>query len=258
MVKKQGRPEARNVPYFPHYTETSNELMFLEQKYGAEGYRAFYRLHEMVAKAEDHFISLSTDTQYLTFQYSMKVDEEILDGVIDYLVEVEFIDPDLFYDKKIIWVESVVEKFRGVYYKRQSGLPTKNDNKIVSGIRKVQKRKEEKSTEKKKKEKGGSSPMEGFDVSSLEKEYQDLDFEKSFNKYLSYHGKNPNEKTLRNWLERDRSSGRNKKEEEWKLNSNGSVSAYCSKCGKKDILGSVQGTRGYSSCCFKEYQNAPR
>ena len=29
----------------------------------------------------------------------------------------EFIDPDLFYDKKIIWVESLVEKFRGVYYK---------------------------------------------------------------------------------------------------------------------------------------------
>ena len=255
MVKKLGRPEARNVPYFPHYTETSNELMFLEQKYGAEGYRAFYRLHEMVAKAEDHFISLSTDTQYLTFQYSMKVDEEILDGVIDYLVEVEFIDPDLFYDKKIVWVESAVEKFRGVYAKRGSSLPKKSDNKIVSGIRKVQKRKEEKSTEKKKKEKGSSSPLEDFDVSSVEKEYQDIDFEKSFNKYLSYHGKNPNEKTLRNWLESDRTSGRNKKEKEWKVNENGTVAAYCSGCGKKDILGDIKGTKGYSSCCFKEYQN---
>ena len=257
MVKKLGRPEARNVPYFPHYTETSNELMFLEQKYGAEGYRAFYRLHEMVAKAEDHFISLSTDTQYLTFQYSMKVDEEILDGVIDYLVEVEFIDPDLFYDKKIIWVESVVEKFRLVYAKRGSSLPKKSDNKIVSGIRKVQKRKEEKSIEKKKKEKGSSSPLEGFDVSSLKKEYQDIDFKKSFNKYLSYHGKNSNEKTLRNWLESDRTSGRNKKEEDWKVNENGTVSAYCSKCGRKDIVGDIRGTRGYSSCCKAEYQNKP-
>ena len=136
-------------------------------------------------------------------------------------------------------------------------MPTKNDDKIVSGIRKVQERKEKKSTEKKKKAKGSSSPLEDFDVSSLEKEYHDIDFEKSFNKYLSYHGKNPNEKTLLNWLESDRSSGRNKKEEEWKINENGTVSAYCSKCGKKDILGNVQGTRGNSSCCFKEYKNTP-
>ena len=257
MVKKQGRPEARNVPYFPHYTETSNELMFLEQKYGAEGYRAFYRLHEMVAKAEDHYISLSTDTQYLTFQYSMKVDEEILNGAIDYLVEIEFIDPDLFYDKRIIWVESLVEKFRGVYFKRGKTLPTKKNGKIVSGIRKVQKRKEEKSTQKKTKEKGSSKPLEGFDVSNLEKEYQDIDFEKSFNKYLSYHGKNPNEETLRNWLESDRTSGRNKKEEDWKVNENGTVSVYCSKCGRKDIVGDIRGTKGYSSCCKVEYQNMP-
>ena len=50
MNKKLGRPISNNVPYFPHYTETSNELMFLERKHGAEGYRAYYRLFEMIAK----------------------------------------------------------------------------------------------------------------------------------------------------------------------------------------------------------------
>ena len=70
MVKKQVDQKLGEA-LFPTVPDI-NELMFLEQKYGAEGYRAFYKLHEMVAKPEDHFIPLSTDTQYLTFQYSMK------------------------------------------------------------------------------------------------------------------------------------------------------------------------------------------
>ena len=69
MNKKVGRPASNNVPYFPHYTETSNELMFLERKHDAEGYRAYYRLFEMVSKAEHHHIIIKTENQKLTFIY---------------------------------------------------------------------------------------------------------------------------------------------------------------------------------------------
>ena len=33
---KVGRPEARNCAYFPHHTETTPELKYLEDQYGAE------------------------------------------------------------------------------------------------------------------------------------------------------------------------------------------------------------------------------
>ena len=37
MIKnKVGRPEARNCAYSPHHTETTPELKYLEDQYGAE------------------------------------------------------------------------------------------------------------------------------------------------------------------------------------------------------------------------------
>ena len=62
--KKVGRPKSKNVPYFPHYTEGTTELHYLENVYGAEGYRAFYRLLELLTKTNDHYIELKTDADF--------------------------------------------------------------------------------------------------------------------------------------------------------------------------------------------------
>ena len=48
-----------------------------------------------------------------------------------------------------------------------------------------------------------------------------------------------------------------KKKEEWKVNENGTVSAFVQNV-VKDILGDIRGTKGYSFCCKAEYPNIPK
>ena len=152
MSKKNGRPESKNAEYFPHHTEISNELLFLERKYDSEGYRAYYRLFEMVAKAEHHHIHIKTENQKLTFRYTMNVDKEILDDVINYLVEIEFIDPNLYQNEQIIWIPRFVEKFREVYRKRERSLPYKQGNTIIVSATETHSKEKKRKVSKEKRE----------------------------------------------------------------------------------------------------------
>ena len=137
MSKKNGRPESKNAEYFPHHTEVSSELNFLEMTHNAEGYRAFWRILEQLCGANDHYIKLETEREMLTFRYGCKVPVEILDDCIDYLVEVGFINKSLWEEEETIWIQTFVELFRGVYYKRGRDLP-KKDHKELSDTRNMQ------------------------------------------------------------------------------------------------------------------------
>ena len=171
MNKKNGRPDSLNADYFPHQTETSNELLFLERKYAAEGYRAYWRLLEMVTKADDHHIKLKSENQTLTFRYGMNVPVEILDECINYLLEVEFIDRHMWEKENIIWIPWLIEKLKPVYANRKKSPPQKEGNKIVSSSRKSQERKAKgKAKDKETTVKGSKSiytPISNLDITNL-------------------------------------------------------------------------------------------
>ena len=131
--KGPGRPISKNVPYFPHYTEPSSELKFLEERFGSDGYKAYYRIFELLAKTDDHYITLLTKNQKLTFLYEVKVEEEIIYEAIDYLIEMKILDKQMWNEKKILWCDSFVKSFKGVYYKRGTKMPEKVGNEIISG-----------------------------------------------------------------------------------------------------------------------------
>ena len=86
MSKKVGRPEARNCAYFPHHTETTPELKYLEDQYGGEGYGVYYRLHEFCTTSNDHLINLNNKYDELTFRNYINAPKEIVDDAIEYLV----------------------------------------------------------------------------------------------------------------------------------------------------------------------------
>ena len=137
-MSKSGRPDVKNVAYFPHFTVNSSELKFLEMKHGSEGYRAYYRLLETVAKTDDHYIKLETENQILTFRYEMNIEVEILDDIIYYLVDVDFIDKHLYQNEKVIWIQSFVDKLRPVYSNRRKELPQSPQKNRVSTCSYVQ------------------------------------------------------------------------------------------------------------------------
>ena len=48
----------------------------------------------------------------------MKVEKEVLDKAIEYLVEMEVIDNHMYHEENIIWIPDLVDCFKLVYYKR--------------------------------------------------------------------------------------------------------------------------------------------
>ena len=268
MNNKQGRPESKNADYFPHQTETSNELLFLERKYAAEGYRAYWRLLELVTKADDHHIKLQTENQTLTFRYGMNVPVEILDECIKYLVEVEFIDKHMYEEENIIWVPWVIEKLKPVYANRQKSPPQKEGNKIVSSSRnpqysKVSKEKKRKPSIVVKDEtttdvgKVKTSSLVSKDIDDYKNRYPDLDVDKSLTKLKKY---NPNygADDATKWLDNDLAKGWNIKQPEWTYYPSGSVKIYCSKCGERESANDIRAANSeVSACCKVEYVPEP-
>ena len=76
------RPDSKNVFYFPHYTKSTSELDLIEHKYNSEGYKAYYKLQELVADADYHRLSLATEDEKDMFDLGMNCKQEVVDDVI--------------------------------------------------------------------------------------------------------------------------------------------------------------------------------
>ena len=253
--QKIGRPKSKNVPYFPHFTEPTSELKFLEKRHGSDGYKAYFRIFELLTKTDDHHIKLQTDNQKLTFQYEVNVDQKVLDQVIDYLLEMNILDNEMWEVKNTLWIEGFVEAFKGAYYKRGRSVPKKVGTEIVSDTRNREYSRVEKSRETRVSRVDELETTTDVDkvINDLKTEYKTLDIDKSLTK-LKKHNPNYNADDVIKWTAKDLAEGWNIKQPEFEKTPGGAVKAYCSKCGRKDILGDKRGIWGNSDCCHAEYQ----
>ena len=90
-----GRPVSKNVFYFPHYTGKPNrELDLIEYKHGSEGYKAYYKLLELVADAEYHRLLLRTQDDKDMFELGMNCQKEVVADVIRILLSRGKIDKE--------------------------------------------------------------------------------------------------------------------------------------------------------------------
>ena len=131
MSKKNGRPESWNADYFPHHTEVSMELKYLEHTYGAEGYRAYWRIQEQLAKADYHYLNLEKEYDIQTFRLNCNVPSEILDEVVEYLLDRGVLDKDM-YDENKLWMPKLIELLKPLYSNRRKSPPQKVGTDIVT------------------------------------------------------------------------------------------------------------------------------
>ena len=251
MIKnKVGRPEARNCAYFPHHTETTPELKYLEEQYGAEGYRVYYRLHEFCTTSNDHLINLNNKYDELTFRNYINAPKEIVDDAIEYLVYRELIDPEM-YDQKKIWMPNLVTKLRPCWKDRERCLPQKEGTEIVSRYRNSD-RIEKNRIKQNKIELNGSSTINDNSNSLLtavrtDEEYQqlfpDLDVPKAM-KRLRIENPDYKHKDVINWLTHAEKNGFSSKKKKIKRTKSGMFKAKCMKCGDTD---SLQDKRGFNT-----------
>ena len=249
--KKNGRPISKNVDYFPHKCKDDKELRFIQHKYKSEGYEVFYRLQQCLGDAEFHRIDLGNDLEKQMFEMSMSVNQEIVYGVIDILVELNWLDKELYQKEKVLWSDKFMDSIRAVYINRirkdpSRKIPTKKDIYRVSTCRNesiVEYSIEEDSKEEKREEKDDSL----LSVEQYEELFPDKNVDKSFKKYLEY-DKNPTHTKAMGWLDR----GMNTKPKKFRKSSNGDFIAYCSKCGGKQFPDKFQ-VKQLSTCCRVEY-----
>jgi len=136
------RPISKNVDYFPHYIRKTPELKLIMHKHKSEGYMAYYKLLELVADAEYHYLSVKTDDEEHMFELGMEnCDMEVVRDVIRILCNSGQINKEIWKNHKVIWMEDFVKKFRGVWYKRGKTLPKIDSNGNVSVPRNLQERK---------------------------------------------------------------------------------------------------------------------
>ena len=138
------RPDSKNVFYFPHYTKSTSELDLIEHKHNSEGYKAYYRLQEMVADADYHHLSLATQDEKDMFELGMNCRQEVVDDVIRILLDRGRIDRELWENESVIWMDDFVKTLRPVWTKRGKELPQKENNNSISVPRHLHKRKEKK------------------------------------------------------------------------------------------------------------------
>ena len=246
--KKNGRPISNNVDYFPHKCKDDKELRFIQHKYKSEGYEVFYRLQQCLGDAEFHRIDLSNNLEKQMFEMSMTVEKEIVYGVIEILLGMNWLDNEIYKKDKVLWSDKFMDSIRAVYINRKRPVPTKDNIYRDSTGRKesiVEYSIEEDSTEEKREKKQDS-------LLSLE-QYEELfphkNVNKSFKKFLDYEKSHTHSKAM-GWLENEKSL----KPLEFKKSADGKNIAYCEECGKQEFPDDFQLKQG-SSCCKVKYTN---
>ena len=118
------RPKKNTVDYFPHDCHWSKEIEIFVNKYGNNGYAFYYRLLELIGLTPLHLYDCNElrDWQYLLAKTS--VEEDMAVELIEFLVALSIIDKEMW-DKKKIWVQSLVDSIEDVYKKRTTSLPIK-------------------------------------------------------------------------------------------------------------------------------------
>jgi hypothetical protein len=217
------RPDSKNVFYFPHYTKSKRELDLIEHKYNSEGYKAYYRLQEMVADADYHRLSLATQDEKDMFDLGMNCKQEVVDDVIRILLDKGRIDRALWENESVIWMQDFVETLKPVYLNRRKPLPDKNivttiNNTISTGSN-TEKRKEKEIKEKEREGKKtkvdeGSRlhPLTNKDVEELKKVYNNVDVDHSYKRYMNNKkesGRVPTRDGFELWLDGDVKNGFN-------------------------------------------------
>ena len=125
--KNTGRPIANNVDYFPHKCKDDKELMLIQHKYKSKGYEAFYRLQQCLGDAEYHRIDLKNTLEKQMFEMGMSVSQEVVYGVIDILVGMNWLDREVYEKDNVLWSDKFMNSIRAVYINRRRHIPEKKD-----------------------------------------------------------------------------------------------------------------------------------
>lgn len=120
------RPKKQTVDYFPHDCDHKKTMFVLEQKYGNDGYAFWFKLLEMLGRAEGHCINLNDATEWEFLTSKTRVTDSICGEILDLLARLDAIDRELW-ESRVIWCQNFVDRIRDAYRNRTSEIPVRPD-----------------------------------------------------------------------------------------------------------------------------------
>ena len=120
------RPQKQTVDYFSHDADasTGKTISILENHFGVEGYAAWFKLLEQLARTRNHIINLRNgeDIEFLAVRLGLKP-ERLLE-ILNKMAELDAIDRELW-TQHTIWSQNFVDRLKDVYDNRKQPLPNK-------------------------------------------------------------------------------------------------------------------------------------
>jgi len=112
------RPQRHNVDYFPHYISDGKKMFIIESKFGNDGYAAWFKILETLAKTDDHWIDLNDEANLMYLAAKCSVEDSFLIELIDAVVKLGEIDARLWNEQKVIWCQKFIDSIDDAYRKR--------------------------------------------------------------------------------------------------------------------------------------------
>jgi len=114
------RPPKNNVEYFPFICEEGKKMYYIEETYGNDGFATFVKILRELAKADYHYLNLSSPSTVMFLSAKCKVQKEVLLSIVNDLVELGKFDKLLWSENNIIWCQDFVDSVEDAYKKRNN------------------------------------------------------------------------------------------------------------------------------------------
>lgn len=118
------RPKKTTVDYFPHTCSHKTTVFILEQKYGNDGYAFWFKILEMLASTEGHYVDCNNIHKWEFLQAKTYLDENKCNEILDLLAKLDAIDKKLW-TKRIVWCDNFIDGIADVYKNRRVDMPIK-------------------------------------------------------------------------------------------------------------------------------------
>lgn len=120
-----GRKARLTVDYFPHYIGDGKKTFTITEKYGNDGYATWWKILELLAKTDNHYLDLSTEAEIMFVASFCKVSESLLIDIVSDIVKLEEIDAELW-ESRIVWNQKFIESIQFAYFKRNNPCIDRN------------------------------------------------------------------------------------------------------------------------------------
>ena len=112
------RPQRHNVDYFPHYISDGKKMFIIESKFGNDGYAAWFKILETLAKTDDHWLDLNDEANLMYISAKCRISYDKLIEIIEAVVKLGEIDSELWAKEKVLWCQKFIDSIDDAYRKR--------------------------------------------------------------------------------------------------------------------------------------------